>query len=206
MSSQNQKLDSEILENQGPQEPEIEISGKGCDLRFEEVNEVTWKLTDGRGSNAWRGDRGGSYRTTRAVGWLMGVGNGQWIFRYRNRASRPMRLNAVKRYALEMVRGVRPGRVLTDPIRNLHGETRKALEEVDREVHQGEPVDLMGGTRRGVIDPELRQAILDIELNASALEASHEPALCAQVAKRAVVKPGREWYYKVLDLRSGGIG
>jgi hypothetical protein len=38
------------LENQGPQEPEIEISGKDRTLTFERVNEVTWKLTDGRGS------------------------------------------------------------------------------------------------------------------------------------------------------------
>ena len=30
-----------------------------------------------------------------------------------------MRLNAAKRYALEMVRGIRPGRVLVDPISNL---------------------------------------------------------------------------------------
>jgi hypothetical protein len=91
LDSQGRKPASESLENQGPQEPEIEISSKGRDLRFEEVNEVTWKLTDGKGINAWKGDRSGSYRATRAIGWLMDVGNGQWVVRYRNKASRPGR-------------------------------------------------------------------------------------------------------------------
>ena len=78
LDSQSQKLASESLENQGLQEPEIEFASKDRDLRFEEVNEVTWKLTDGKGINAWKGDRSGSYRTSRAVGWLMGsaTGNG----------------------------------------------------------------------------------------------------------------------------------
>jgi hypothetical protein len=120
---------SESLENQGLQEPEIGQGTKGRTLTFEQVNEVTWKVTDGRGSIAWSGDRSGGYRTTRAVAWLMGVGNGQWIVRYRNRASKPMRLPKAKAYALEMVRGVWAGRVLTDPIKNLHQETLKAMGE-----------------------------------------------------------------------------
>src|SRR5262245_5531478 len=83
------------------------------------MNEVTWKLTDGRGTNAWDGCRGG-YRTTRAVAWLTGVGSGLWVARYRGKASRPMRLAKAKAYAIEMVKGIRPGKVITDPIRNLH--------------------------------------------------------------------------------------
>jgi hypothetical protein len=65
----------ETLENQGLQEPEIEIGDKCHSLAFEQSNEVTWKLTDGRGTNAWDGYRGG-YRTTRAVAWLMGLDDG----------------------------------------------------------------------------------------------------------------------------------
>jgi hypothetical protein len=90
-------------------------------LRFEQVNEVTFKLTDGKGSlvpachGYWSG-----YQTTRAVAWLMGIGNGLWIVRYRNKASRPMKLPAAKKYALEMVGGIRPGRVVTDPIGDLN--------------------------------------------------------------------------------------
>jgi hypothetical protein len=89
-------------------------------LSFEQINEVTWKLTDGRGSIAWSGDRSGGYRTNRAVAWLMGVGNGRWIVRYRNKASRPMKLPAARKYAPEMMRGIRPGRVVADPIGDLN--------------------------------------------------------------------------------------
>ena len=49
----------------------------------------------------------------------MGIGGGLWVVRYRNKASRPMNLSPAKRYALEMVRGIRPGRVLADPIKYL---------------------------------------------------------------------------------------
>ena len=110
---------SETLENQGLQEPEIEIGDKCHSLAFEQSNEVTWKLTDGRGTNAWDGYRGG-YRTTRAVAWLMGLDDGFWVVRYRNKASRPMKLNKAKTYAQEMVKGIRPGTIVTDPIADLH--------------------------------------------------------------------------------------
>ena len=39
---------SEPLENQGLQDPETEQSSKRRDLSFEQINEVTWKLTDGQ--------------------------------------------------------------------------------------------------------------------------------------------------------------
>jgi hypothetical protein len=111
---------SEPLGNQGVHDAEIEQSAKRRDLSFEQVNEVTWKITDGRGSIAWSGDRSGGYRITRAVAWLMGIGNGRWIVRYRNKASRPMKLPAARKYALEMLKGIRPGRVVTDPIGDLN--------------------------------------------------------------------------------------
>jgi len=111
---------SEPLENQGFQDAEIEQSAKRRDLSFVQINEVTWKITDGRGSIACSGDRSGGYRTTRAVAWLMGIGNGRWIVRYRNKASRPMKLPAARRYALEILKGIRPARVVTDPIGDLN--------------------------------------------------------------------------------------
>ena len=74
---------------------------------FQQINEVTIKITDGTGSLGPAARHWPGYRTTRAIGWLMGIGNGRWIVRYRNRASRPMKLAAAKRYALEMVRGIR---------------------------------------------------------------------------------------------------
>jgi hypothetical protein len=104
------------LENQGLQEPEIDLSDN---LTFQRVNEITWKLTDGRGSNAWSGNRGRGHRTTRAVAWLMGIGAGLWVVRYRDKSSKPMKLPKAKTYALEMVKGIRPGKVIADPIGRL---------------------------------------------------------------------------------------
>jgi hypothetical protein len=111
---------AEPLENQGLQEPKTDEADKRRELAFEQINEITLKLTDGRGSIAWSGNRSGGYRTNRAVAWLMGIGNGRWIVRYRDKASKPMKLPVAKKYALEMVRGIRPGRVMADPIGDLN--------------------------------------------------------------------------------------
>jgi hypothetical protein len=139
---------SEPLENQGLQEPKSGLSKSARDLQFEQINEVTWKLTDGRGTNAWSGDRSGGYRTTRAVAWLMGIGNGRWIVRYRNKASRPMKLPAARKYALEMVKGIRPGRVVTDPIGDLNRmqAVLAEYEAINSEREHGEGVLTIGRT------------------------------------------------------------
>ena len=131
--SQNRLFES--LENQGVQEPEIEIGTKDRTLTFERVNEVTWKLTDGRGSIAWSGDRGGNYRTTRAIAWLLGIGSGLWVVRYRDKCSKPMKLPKAKTYALEMVKGVRPGKLIADTIGRLH-RLRLDVEEPMPEMAQ----------------------------------------------------------------------
>jgi hypothetical protein len=113
--------DFEPLGNQGLQQPKIDLAKSPRNLRFEEVNAVTVKLTDGRGSlvptchGHWSG-----YQTTRAVAWLMGIGNARWIVRYRNKSSRPMKLPAARKYALEMIKGIRSGRVVHDPIGELN--------------------------------------------------------------------------------------
>ena len=120
---------SEPLENQGLQEPKIILTKSPRDLRFEQVNEVTVKVTDGKGSlvPACHGHWSG-HQTTRAVAWLMGIGNGRWIVRYRNKASRPMKLPAARKYALEMVGGIRLGQVVADPIGDLN-RMQAVLEE-----------------------------------------------------------------------------
>jgi len=123
---------SEPLENQGLQEPKIDLSKSPRHLRFEEVNAVTLKLTDGRGSlvpachGYWSG-----YSTTRAIAWLMGIGNGLWIIRYRDKASRLMKLPAARKYALEMVKGTRPGIILDDPVSHLNKITAAVMNARD---------------------------------------------------------------------------
>jgi len=110
---------SEPLENQGLQEPKTDLSKVAP--YWEEVNSVTWKLTNRSGTNVGASyGKWGSFRTTKAIAWLMGIGNGLWIVRYRNKASRPMKLSAAKAYALEMVKGIRPGETITDPIKHLN--------------------------------------------------------------------------------------
>jgi hypothetical protein len=167
---------SESLENRGFLEPEITEGTKGRTLEFQQVNEVTWKLTDGRGSIAWSGDRSGGYRTTRAIAWLMGVGNGQWIVRYRNRASKPMRLPKAKAYALEIVRGIWAGKTLTDPIQKLHQETLKAMGET---AASPAPLNIMGGERKRGLKVD-RETIAEILLTECPVDAKPlSPALPA---------------------------
>jgi hypothetical protein len=76
------------------------------------------------------GDRSGNYRTTRAVAWLIGIGSGHWVVRYRNRCSKPMKLPKARKYALEMVKGIRAGKVADDPIGRLHRLCLDALEPI----------------------------------------------------------------------------
>ena len=115
----------EPLENQGLQRPKRELS-------WEQVNSVIWKLTDGRGSEVpsshgqWSG-----YRTTKAAAWLVGIGSGFWIARYRRAASRPLPIHKAKIYALEMVRGIRPGITLDDPVTHLNKVTAGVMNARD---------------------------------------------------------------------------
>ena len=60
-------------------------------LEFVVVNSVTVKVTDGRQIKTWDG-RTGHYHAPRAVAWLIAVGGGKWIVRYKNTASKPMKL------------------------------------------------------------------------------------------------------------------
>jgi hypothetical protein len=49
--------------------PKIEISEKKP-LTFEQVNDVTWKLTDGEGINVHMHGHWAGYRTTKAIAWV----------------------------------------------------------------------------------------------------------------------------------------
>ena len=69
----------------------------------------------------------------------MGVGGGKWIVRYRNKASKAMRLPKAREYALDMVKGIWAGRILTDPIRNLHQEHLRPIKKA-----KPAPLNIMG--------------------------------------------------------------
>ncbi|MET0380616.1 MAG: hypothetical protein ABWZ94_01795 [Methyloceanibacter sp.] len=81
------------------------ISGK---LSFEQVNEITWKLTNGEMTNvpACHGFWGG-YRTTKAIAWVIDVGVNKpaWLARYKDQCCGPMTLKEAKAAALAMAKG-----------------------------------------------------------------------------------------------------
>ena len=73
-----------------------------------------------------------------------------------------MRLAKAKAYALEMVKGVWAGRILTDPIKNLHQETLKAMGETPASPA---PLNIMGGERkRGRTSKVDRETVAEILL------------------------------------------
>ena len=94
---------------------------KNQPLRFERVNEVTWKVTDGEGSNvpARLGFWGG-YRTSRAVAWVMNVAPAEWLARYRDQCCGPSSIAQAKGDALRMARGKDGDWVVRNPIAELN--------------------------------------------------------------------------------------
>jgi hypothetical protein len=75
-------------------------------FKFERVNEVTLKLTNGETtltptSHAqWAG-----YRTNKAIAWVICVHPGQWLARCGDRACGPEPLNQAKADAMAMAKG-----------------------------------------------------------------------------------------------------
>ena len=100
--------------------PEIEISEKRP-LYFEPINDVTWKLTDGEGSNvpACHGHWSG-YRTTKAIAWVIEVAPGYWLARHQDQSSGPTSLKKAKIEAIRMATGCLHGRNVADPVRRLN--------------------------------------------------------------------------------------
>ena len=87
-----QKSPKKDNQKQSVTRPENEFS-KTKPLRFELVNEVTWKLTDGTYTDVPASiGKWGGYRTTKAVAWLMGLGPKLWIARCGDMASHPLPL------------------------------------------------------------------------------------------------------------------
>jgi hypothetical protein len=114
------------------------------DLRFERVNQATFKLTDGENTNvtASHGQWGG-YRTTKAVAWVINILPGQWLARRRDEASGPSSFNEAKANALAMATGAPGDYFIENPIDHLNG--LQALLE-DRQYNNEPPA---AGTARG---------------------------------------------------------
>jgi hypothetical protein len=124
------KVGSQVTDLAPEFEPE-NLSQKSH-LRFERVNEVTFKLTDGEATNvpASHGQWGG-YRTTKAVASVIKVAPDQWLARCRNEASGPSSFNEAKTNALAMARGACGDYVIENPIDHLNGLQARLLDSDD---------------------------------------------------------------------------
>ena len=98
-------------------------------FRFEHVNEVTWKLTNGEitetpaSHGQW-----GAYKTTKALAWVICLGPRKWMARYGNMVCGPLSLPKAKAAAMAMAKG-RPGDYhVQNPISHLNGLTARLID------------------------------------------------------------------------------
>jgi len=98
-------------------------------FRFEQVNEVTWKLTNGEitetpaSHGQW-----GSYRTTKATAWVIRLAPRKWLARYGDMVCGPLSLPKAKAAAMAMAKG-RPGNYhVQNPITHLNGLTARLID------------------------------------------------------------------------------
>jgi hypothetical protein len=98
-------------------------------FRFEKVNEITWKLTNGEMTNtpASRGQWGG-YRTSKAVAWVIDVGVSAWIAPHKDQSTNPSGLKEAKTAALAMAKGACGDYAVTNPIAHLNGLGARLLD------------------------------------------------------------------------------
>ena len=91
-------------------------------FKFERVNEVTWKLTNGELSTvpASHG-QWGSYRATKALAWVICLVPRNWLARCGDQACGPASLSEAKAAAMRMAKGAVGCFVVTDPVTHLNG-------------------------------------------------------------------------------------
>jgi hypothetical protein len=106
-------------------------TGLSAKLDFEQVNEVTWKLTNGEMTQvpACHGFWGG-YRVTKAIAWIMDVGVSKpaWLVRYRDQCCGPMPLKEAKVAALAMAKGAVGDYRISKPVDHLNDLAARLLE------------------------------------------------------------------------------
>ena len=93
-------------------------------FEFEEVNEVTWRLTNGEMTNVpashgqWPG-----YRVSKAVAWVIDVGTEKpaCIARHKHQTTNPMQLQKAKKAAMAMAKGDCGDYAVRHPIAHLNG-------------------------------------------------------------------------------------
>ena len=133
---------------------------------FERENEVTIKMTDGVNVIVEGSFGRDNYKATRALGYLMKVGD-KWIAAVGTQRSKLLSLPKAKEAAKAMHRGDETCDEPEDPIASLNRAEAAEIDRMAAELaakEQQPPFDLLGGNQRGHLDRETRQAILDTEL------------------------------------------
>ena len=91
-------------------------------FKFEKVNEVTLKLTNGERDftpaslGQWAG-----YQTTKALAWVICLHPGEWLARCGDQACGPESLSLAKADAVAMAKGTPGCFVIADPVPHLDG-------------------------------------------------------------------------------------
>jgi hypothetical protein len=100
-------------------------------FRFERVNEVTWKLTNGELTDvpASHGQWGG-YRTTKALAWVTCVGPSAWLARCKDRCCGLSPLKAAKAAAMAMAKGAAGDHRIANPVKHLNWLAAQLLDQV----------------------------------------------------------------------------
>jgi hypothetical protein len=98
-------------------------------FKFEQVNEVTWKLTNSELTDipASYGQWGG-YRTTKALAWVICLAPGKWLSRNREMVSGPLSLPKAKAAAMAMAKGAVGDYCIANPIDHLNGLTARLID------------------------------------------------------------------------------
>ena len=101
-------------------------------FKFERINEITWKLTNGELTNvpASHG-QWGAYRTTKALAWVICIVPGKWLARCRDMACGPASLGEAKAAAMAMAKGRAAGDYfVARPAAELNGLTARLFERL----------------------------------------------------------------------------
>jgi hypothetical protein len=110
-------------------------------LRFERVNEVTFKVTDGERSRvpASHGQWAG-FNTSRALAWVIDVGlsSTAWLARCGRQVCGPLPFNEAKAAALAMANGEVGDYETTHSIAHLNGLAARLLERAAKEAAPGD--------------------------------------------------------------------
>ena len=121
-------------------------------FKFEEVNDATWKLTNGEWTNvpASHGQWAG-YRTTKAIAWVIGLAPGKWLARCGDETCGPELLKHAKANATAMAKGGAGDYRIRNPISHLNELQARLLDAECAESYDAAKWELIRRLRYGAL-------------------------------------------------------